>query len=217
MCERFALHSDLASIRVRFGVRIKIRFEWSPRWNLRRGDKAPIVRRGKNGRREIALLKWGVGLDHPLLQAGDGPATTISAYKLKRGALLHSLFETRRCIVPIDAFYVTPPFTSKAHTWAFAQHDATTMGAAAIWCPKSDQNEAGQFAIILTTPNESVALLEECMPAILFAEQEREWLSKNTSTETAFHLIKPYPADLMHAWPVAQLSGEGPGLLARVA
>ena len=55
------------------------------------------------------------------------------------------------------------------------------------------------------------------MPAILFPEHEREWLSANTSSSAAYNLIKPYPADLMRAWPVAQVQGEGPGLLARVA
>jgi putative SOS response-associated peptidase YedK len=217
MCARFALHSDMASIRGRFGVRSNVRSEWSPRWNMKTGDNAPIIRRGKNSRREIAILKWGLELDHPLLETEGGPATTLAARSLKRGALLNALFETNRCIVPLDAFYVTPPFASKAHTWAFAQDDEATMGAAAIWVPDPDPNKTGHFAIILTSPNESVALLDESMPAVLFPEQEREWLSVNTPPDAAYHLIKPYPADLMRAWPVARLSGEGPGLLARVA
>ena len=217
MCARFALHSDMASIRSRFGVRSKLRSEWAPRWNMKRGDEAPIIRRATNGRREIAVLKWGLELDHPHLEAEGGPATGLAARSLKRGALLSTLFETNRCIAPLDVFYVTPPFASKAHTWAFAQEDEATMGAAAIWIPGRDPNESGHFAIILTSPNESVALLGESMPAVLFPEQEREWLSTNTSPDSAYNLIKPYPADLMRAWPVAQLSGDGPSLLARVA
>ena len=217
MCARFALHSDTASICTRFGVRTKAPSEWSPRWNLKRGDEAPVIRRGKNGRREIVLLKWGLALDHPLLKTEDGPATGLAAHSLKRGALLNSLFQTRRCIAPLDAFYVMPPFASKAHTWAFAQDDATTMGAAAIWLPDPNRDETGHFAIILTSPNESIALLDEFMPAVLFPEHEREWLSASTPTDSAYNLIKPYPADLLRAWPVAQLSGEGPGRLARVA
>jgi putative SOS response-associated peptidase YedK len=217
MCARFALHSDAASIRARFEIRTKVRTLWSPRWNLKRGDEAPIVCRGKNGRRELMLLKWGLELDHPLLETKGGPATGVAARSLKRGAALNALFETRRCIAPIDAFYATPPFASKTHHWAFARDDATIMGVAAIWLPDPDRDKSGHFAIILTSPNESVALLNETMPAVLFQEQEREWLSKNTSTDAAYNLIKPFPADLMHAWPVAKLSGEGPGLLARVA
>lgn len=217
MCQRFALHSDMASIRARFGVRTKVTAEWSPRWNLKRGDEAPVIRRGKNDRREIAMLKWGLELDHPLLRTDDGPVTSIEAHSLRRGALLRSLFETGRCIVPLDAFYVAPPFASKTHNWAFAQDDGVTMGVAAIWLPDPNRNEIGQFAMIMTSPNESVALLNEFMPAVIFPEQEREWLGRNTRSDSAYNLIKPYPADLMRAWPVARLSGEGPALLARVA
>ena len=217
MCERFALHSDMASVRARFGVRAKVRSEWTPRWNLERGDETPIIRRGENGRREIAVLKWGLELDHPLLNVSEGSATTIAARSLKRGALLKSLFESKRCILPLDAFYVTPSFATKARPWAFALDDAQTMGAAAIWLSDPKVNGAGHFAIISTSPNESIALLNEFMPAILFPEHEREWLSAKTSSNAAYNLIKPYPADLMRAWPVARVKGEGPGLLARVA
>ena len=217
MCERFALHSDMASIRARFGVRAKVCSEWTPRWNLERGDEAPIIRRGENGRREIAVLKWGLELDHPLLNINERPATSIAAPSLKRGALLKSLFESKRCILPFDAFYVTPSFASKARPWAFAPDDEMTMGAAAIWLPNPKGNRAGRFALISTSPNESIALLNDAMPAILFPEHEREWLSTNTRSSAAYNLIKPYPADLMRAWPVAHLKNDGPQLLARIA
>jgi putative SOS response-associated peptidase YedK len=207
----------MASIRARFGVRAKVRSEWAPRWNLERGDKTPIIRRGQNSRREIAVLEWGLELDHPLLNINEEPATSIAARSLKRGALLKSLFETKRCILPLDAFYVVPSFALKARSWAFALDDAKTMGIAAIWLPDPKENGAGHFALISTSPNESIALLNDSMPAILFPEHEREWLSANTSSSAAYNLIKPYPADLMRAWPVAQVQGEGPGLLARVA
>ncbi len=217
MCERFALHSDMALIRARFSVRTKACSEWMPRWNLERGDEAPVIRRGENGRREIAVLRWGLALDHPLLEVNEGAVTTIAARSLKRGALLKSLFESKRCILPLDAFYVTSPFAPKARPWAFSLDEENTMGVAAIWLPGPLRNGAGNFALISTSPNESIALLSDAMPAILFPEHEREWLSAGTSSRAAYNLIKPYPADLMRAWPVAHEKGDGPNLLARVA
>ncbi len=217
MCERFALHSDMASIRARFRVRAKTALEWTPRWNLGRGDEIPIIRRGKNGRREVAALKWGLAFDHPLLECENGFATSIAARSLKRGALLKSLFETQRCILPLDAFYVTPSYAKAARPWAFALDEDAPMGVAAIWAPHPKGRGAASFAIISTSPNESVALLNDTMPAILFPEHEREWLSTNTHSAAAYNLIKPYPADLMRAWPVARLESDGPELLARIA
>jgi putative SOS response-associated peptidase YedK len=217
MCERFALHSDMASIRARFRVQTKPAGEWTPRWNLAHGDEIPIIRRGKNGRREITGLKWGLALNHPLLECENGPATSIAARSLKRGALLNTLFETQRCILPLDAFYVTPSYAKAARPWAFALDEELSMGVAAIWTPAPKGRGPGSFAIIKPSPNESVALLDDSMPSILFPEHEREWLSANTGAAAAYNLIKPYPADLMRAWLVAHLENDGPELLARFA
>ena len=52
MCERFALYSEMDRVRTRFRVRSKTRIDWAPRWNLKPGDAAPVIRRAENGRRE---------------------------------------------------------------------------------------------------------------------------------------------------------------------
>ena len=101
MCERFALHSDMASIRARFRVQTKPAGEWTPRWNLAHGDEIPIIRRGKNGRREITGLKWGLAFNHPLLECENGPATSIAARSLKRSAAFcRSMRFTSRPLMP---------------------------------------------------------------------------------------------------------------------
>jgi putative SOS response-associated peptidase YedK len=217
MCERFALHSELTTIRARFRVRAKTACAWSPRWNLQRGDEIPVIMRGESGRREIAPMKWGLALDHPMLEGKNGSAIFIAARSLKRGALFQALFETQRCIVPLDAFYLTPNYAKAARPWAFALDEDEIMGAAAIWTPPADGQGPARFAMVVTSPNESVALLGETMPAILFEEDEISWLSVRTDPYDAYNLIKPYPADLMRAWPVAPIENDGPALLARIA
>lgn len=220
MCERFALHSNMETIRTRFRVRTKARIEWHPRWNLRRGDRVPVIRRAENGRREIVRLKWGLELDYHLLDASKGPPTSLASRSLKRAALLQALFETQRCILPLDAFYVTPAYAPKARPWAFSCIEDEPLGIAAIWVPDGSGKHDGSVALVTTSPNESVALLAETMPAILFEEDEKPWLSAASDPYYAHRLIKPYPADLMRGWPVAHAGGgktDGPGLLARVA
>jgi putative SOS response-associated peptidase YedK len=225
MCERFALYSDIDAIAKRFRVRSKTRAEWTPRWNLARGDEVPIIRRAENGRREIVILKWGLEIDYHLIDSSEGPATALPARKLKRAALLQAIFATQRCILPIDAFYATPGYAPKARPWAFSCLAGEALGVAAIWVPDVHGKHAGSFAIATTSPNESVALLSETMPAILFAEDEKPWLSAASDPYHAHRLLKPYPADLMRGWPVAHFKGEGktggqtdgPGRLARVA
>jgi putative SOS response-associated peptidase YedK len=217
MCEHFALHSDIETIKTRFRVRAKACPEWSPRWNLTRGDAVPVIRRGENGRREIALLKWGLEIDYHLLDASEGPPLMLGARSLKRAALLQALFETQRCLVPLDAFYVTPSYAAGARPWAFSCIEDEPLGVAAIWLPDPAGRHAGSFAIVANSPNESIALLAETMPAILFEEDEKPWFSAGTDPYSAHRLLKPYPADLMLGWPVAERITDGPDALARVA
>jgi putative SOS response-associated peptidase YedK len=216
MSSRFALHSDIETIRARFRLRGKSSESWAPRWNIGAGDEVPVIRRGRGGQREIVAMRFGLELDYHLLDRSKGAAANIAAASLRRAALLEALFDTQRCIVPADAFYVLPEAKS-ARPWAFAEDDAALLGFAALWAADLRDPSHRTFAIITTGPNESVALLSESMPAILFPEDEREWLSAGTHPYEAYNLVKPYPAELLRAWPVASLQGDGPDLLARVA
>ena len=173
----------------------------------------------------MAQLQWGLSIDYHLLDSTKGPATQIPARSLKRAALLQALFETQRCIIPADAFYVTPAFLPKGkrapRPWAFALDDDSVMGIAGLWVADPSGRSAGSVAMIATSPNESVVLLSETMPTILFPEDEREWLSHATDPDAAYNIIKPFPAEMMRAWPVApvegDVAGDGPERLARVA
>jgi putative SOS response-associated peptidase YedK len=220
MCGRFALHSDMTAIQARFRVRGSTPASHAPRWNLRAGDLVPVIRAGRGGRREIVFLSWGFQLDYHLLDVSKGPATQIPGRNFRKAALLQSLFGSQRCIVPADAFYVSPDFAPKtkhaARPWAFALDDDALMGFAAVWTADPAGRSAGSVTLVGTSPNESVALLTDTMPAILFPENEREWLSAATDPYAAYNIIKPFPGELMRAWPVAH-AADGPDALARVA
>jgi putative SOS response-associated peptidase YedK len=209
MCNRMVRTSELSLLCTRFSVRARPSIAARPTWNLSPGDATPVVRRNRRARRELAMLRWGVKLDHPLF--GAKPATSLPAGSLGRAALLESLFLTNRCIVPADAFFMGPAAWAKgAHPWAFTLNDAGVIGIAGLWLGES-------FAIISTSPNESVALMDETMPAILFPEDEREWLDPDAGFYDAYNLLKPFPAELMRAWPVAGHGNDGPDVLRRVA
>ena len=219
MCERMVRHSELAAIRARFRVRSKAMPAIDAGGEITPGALCPVIRRIKGGR-EIVSARWGLALDHPLL--GEGPHAAIRAGALRRAAALEFLLETGRCIVPIEAFHAGPARQARTgRSWAFALEDETVMGLAALLLPGHGA-APGSFALVTTSPNESVALLADSMPFILFPEDEKTWLAPGTDPYDAFTLIKPYPGELMRAWPVAAPAGkggrkDGPDLLRRVA
>ncbi len=223
MCKRIVCSSDRTAIAARFSVRSKPEADalanFLPRWNIAARDTMPVIRLGENHRRELVMLRWGFELDHHLLGQGDGPVS-VTALNLRRAALLDDLFPTNRCIVSVDAFYAGPAMQTRGgRTWAFALEDSSIMGIAALWLKHPDGSD--RVAFITTGPNESLALIDETMPAILYREDERAWLSASTNPYYAFNLIMPYPAEMMRGWPVAKVDGaerqDGPELLRRVA
>lgn len=213
MCRRMVRHSDTAHICARFSVRR--RPESLPAtWNLTGGDTTFVIRRKAEGRgREAVPMRWGLALDHPLLETAP-PHRCIPARVLTRAARLEALFLTNRCIVPVDAFYMGPAAWAKgARPWAFALADSGLIGMAGLWIgPPGGET----VALIATSPNESVALMDDSMPALLFPEDERAWLNAAHPYD-AYTLIKPFPAELMRAWPVVEEGADGPDMLRRVA
>lgn len=220
MCNRLVRSSESATICARFSVRTRPIPPAVTSWNVRARHRLPVIRMAANRRRELALLKWGLELDHHALSTEDGVIVAITALELRRAALLQDLFSTNRCIVPVDAFYAGPPQHARGgHHWAFALDDSSIMGVAAMWLPHADGTD--RCAIITTGPNESLALVDERMPAILYPEDERAWLAPSTNPYAAYNLIMPYPAEMMRGWPVAKAREasllDGPELLRRVA
>ena len=71
------------------------------------------------------------------------------------------------------------------------------------------------FAIITTEPNLAVAGLSESMPVILDPANYLRWLDLDARDPMA--LLKPCPADVLHAWPanpaVGNVRNQGPELL----
>lgn len=45
--------------------------------------------------------------------------------------------------------------------------------------------------------------LHDRMPAILHQSEEKQWIDLDMNIETAMSMIKPYPSELMSAYPVS--------------
>ena len=74
---------------------------------------------------------------------------------------------------------------------------------AGLWLPPAKRDGLPSAAIITTQPNELMATIHTRMPAILLREHERAWL--DPAARDALQLLGPYPAELMHAYPVSAL------------
>jgi putative SOS response-associated peptidase YedK len=61
-------------------------------------------------------------------------------------------------------------------------------------------------ALITTEPNELMAMIHDRMPVILHPRDYAKWLDPSPQTpDQLLPLIKPFPADVMDAYPVSTL------------
>jgi putative SOS response-associated peptidase YedK len=125
-------------------------------------------------------------------------AETVKTTSAFRGA-----YQSRRCLVPADAFYEWKANGKTKQPYAIAMRDRQPFAFAGLWETWKDPkiNEwVRTFAILTTSPNELVASLHDRMPVILAKEGYDRWLGDEPDPGD---LIRPYPADRMTSWPVS--------------
>jgi putative SOS response-associated peptidase YedK len=109
-----------------------------------------------------------------------------------------------RCLIPATGFFewraLAPKQRQPMH---IGLKDGGVFAFAGLWLPPAKRGGLPSAAIITTRPNDLMATIHTRMPAILLPEQEQAWL--DPSTTDALHLLGPYPAELMHAYPVSAL------------
>jgi putative SOS response-associated peptidase YedK len=88
------------------------------------------------------------------------------------------------------------------------------------WRPK-DGDPLETFSILTIDPNEVMEPIHNRMPVILEPKDYDRWLDPGDPQRPPVDLLRPYPADQMHAWPVSDRVGNvrnnEPALLERLA
>jgi putative SOS response-associated peptidase YedK len=214
MCGRFARRSTQEVLADWFGVPIEEMPWFEPTYNAAPQSIQPVVRLNRDsGGREFALMKWGLvpfwakdaKVGYTTINARAEDAPTKPAYR--------EAFKKRRCLIPADAFYEWQKIDPKTkHPYAFAMKTGKPYAFAGLWEHWRPKNGAPleTFTILTTDPNELVEPMHDRMPAILEPHEYERWL--NTSPDTGpdtsdaarppIDLLRPYPAERMHAWRV---------------
>ncbi len=130
----------------------------------------------------------------------------------------------KRCLITcIDGFFEHYHFKGKKYPYFISLKDDEPMTFAGLWERWENKEEGiirNTYTIVTTKANKLMAHLhnnpkrelgDSRMPVILPKELEREWLkpiNDKVDKEMIQELIKPFPDDLMEAWPVRQLKGK---------
>lgn len=190
----------------------------APRYNVAPTQPVPVVRALADGR-VLGEMRWG--LRPPWMAEGRSAAPiNARAETLLQRPLFRNLVPGRRCLLPADGFYEWQDTGAKhKQPYYIRLRDGSLFAFAGLYSEGSaDGGVPASCVLITTVPNELMVPIHDRMPAILRPEDEAAWLDPDLRTpELALGLLRPYPTELMEAYPVSSRVSsarhEGPDLI----
>jgi putative SOS response-associated peptidase YedK len=216
MCERFSLTTDISELTDYFQID-KVLFHHKTRYSLNPTELIPVV----IFEGEVRILDqytWGI-FPHWAKDAVNAASETIHDKPAYRKSFIRN-----RCIIPCDGFYGWNIKGKIKQPMRFVTRNRGTMGLAGfydIWTnPRGSQYRS--CTILTTTSNQLISKYQSRMPAILEHDALDDWLNPRiTDKDTLTALLRPYPTEQMHVYPVAvggdRSSKESPNCIREVS
>lgn len=205
MCGRFTLTATKQKLAEAFAG-YEVPGELPPRYNI--APSQPIAVVANNGQHRVELFRWGLIPAWAKDLSIGNQMINARAETLAEKASFKNAYKRRRCLILADGFYEwrkdgdrtkTPLYIRLASGQPFA-----LAGLWELWHPGDEHILS--CTIITTAPNELMAQIHNRMPVILPPQAYEQWLDPaERRPEELNHLLQPFPADLMTAYPVSKL------------
>ena len=174
----------------------------------------PVVRLGRDGKPETAMLRWGLV---PSWARDDKIASKLINARSETVAekpSFRTAFKRHRCLVPMRGFYEWQARTTPQGRPAKLPHyiyvrEASLFAAAGLhehW-RDGDGKPVETFCILTTDPNGVTESVHDRMPAILDEAAADAWLDPATPADRLQAVLRPYPAERMDKYPVSSRVG----------
>lgn len=210
MCGRFALMAPSDQLAMQFNVpetAVAALPPSVPRYNIAPTQPVSAIRLDDNGQRDFTFFHWGlipswakdIKIGARMINARSETVTEKPSFR--------AAFKRRRCLIPADGFYEwqkqgngkQPMFI---HPAAGEERPFALAGLWEVWCDP-EGSVLQSCTILTTTPNELMAPIHNRMPVIVEPEDFDLWLNPEPDPEQGLHLLRPYPAERMAAYPVS--------------
>ncbi len=176
---------------------------FGPRYNVAPTQEAPVLRLDKAGRREIAMLRWGLIPSWAKDPAIGNRMINARAEGIAEKPSFRAALRQRRCLVPASGFYEWQRAGSRKQPYCIGRADGKPFSMAGLWEHWQDR-EAGAaietFTIITTAANSLLAPIHDRMPAIIDPADEEAWLG---APAPPLELLRPHSSEDMAAYPVS--------------
>lgn len=198
----------------------------APSYNIAPESIQPVVRLDRDtGERVLALMKWGLVPYWSRTPKANFSSINARSDKLESSGAWREPWRHRRCLIPADVFYEWEPLTKEeskkklSKPWAVSLQDDRLFAFGGIWdrwkARGEDRNEIiiESFSIVTTDPNEVLEPFHNRCPLIIEPKDWARWLAPAEPSNLPIDLVRTPPSEVMKAWRVPKLLGDGPHLL----
>jgi putative SOS response-associated peptidase YedK len=203
MCGRFTIFADPAQLAERFNATLPAE-ELLPRYNAAPTQRLPVIR-NEGDERAIELLRWGLIPFWAKDPAIGNQMINARAETLPEKPSFRTPLQKRRCLVLADGFYEWKKTEQGKTPLRIGLKTGEPFAFAGLWetwkQPSGDLLRT--FTIITTPPNSLMEPIHNRMPAMLLPEDEALWLDNSAGVIGWLSALRPYPAELMTAYPVS--------------
>lgn len=206
MCARFTLRTSAQAIQRLFDLDEVPDIE--PRYNVAPTQDVLAVAEDAKGERKVRMLRWGLvpnwakdpAIGTKMINAKSETVSERPAYR--------QAFEKRRCLIPADGFFEwTDPVLPKSPRQPYrirlkGEEPFAFAGLYEYWFASKGAEPLVTCTLLTTEPNAVVEPLHDRMPVILDPADYGRWLDRKTPGDKVRELLRPFPAEVMEAYPV---------------
>ena len=206
MCGRSSITKSQKELEERFGSTFYSDeiLKWDPNYNLAPTQDTPVIT--NDDPEHIRMFRWGLIPIWTKDESIGNRMINARMETLMEKPSFKGLVKRRRCLVISDGFYEWRKTESGKIPYRICMKDDDSFAFAGLWDSwEKDSGKLYTFTIITMEPNKMMANIHNRMPAMLLKEEERYWLDDNLSTEDIMSVLKPYPDDMMKAYPISKL------------
>ena len=231
MCGRYAIFGPVSRNNREALAFLERELEFAPTWNAAPTQLLPVLSIGRNGERELRLMRWGLVPYWAKNAAIGAKLINARADALDEKPAFRSAFERRRCLIPMSGFYEwkkSPvvqlatrgaaggdgkgsflPLSKGPVSRPYYVHPLNSdlfavAGLREYWPGRDGAGPIESYTVITTDANELMRNVHDRMPAILQESDYDAWLDpKGADPVRLKGLLKPFPAEEMRAYPVS--------------
>ena len=204
MCGRYTLTTPVGTLAEEFGVAGPLPGV-SPSYNVAPTQEVAAVL-VEDGERRLEMLRWGLIPSWAKDPEIGNKMINARAETVSEKPSFRNPFRKRRCLVLADGFYEWQKTNNGKQPYYIRMEDGSPFALAGLWESwDRDGEEVRSCTIITTDANELVGEIHDRMPVILHSEDYGLWLDPDFDEKDPLTaLLKPYPEDVMEAYPVSR-------------